>query len=672
MHILEKFKNWKAEYYTLLKILTVLLFAYNLLMLGYINLFQIKYHLGYDASAYYLKAFVMWQQKTFFPQLWSEQTTLYLDSAVPLAAILQSLTGNILVSYGLANFIIDLGMVITLVFIMKDLGLSRLVSLFVLNMFLCPYFTMQFNNANDVDWYSSLLTSGCWYGAKIFIMLLVIKTVLSLEKGKKAYALIIITMFMSLVTGISSGYYVFVTVFFPVFVYLFVRVLMKNDWKMLKCKTLYYAIVNSAIIVLGKQIAVRVIGFTSKDSNMVLTGLNDFWKNLGSIFLGFVQLVGGMHMGSDVQALTLDGITYVAGFGIIIVCLIALVYYVVKIMKHPDENGCLLVFSVFITNVVMFIVLYTTYGQPIFETRYLCILYIMLMILVGFYIEQLDTGLIWRKALLMAMFGMLAIKSFFGFGYYNQTLIDAERYDQIIAKVNKVDTPVVYVLGNELGIEGRNLRVLDTNHVYKSITDDLAVAHWGDYKYYDENGSWQGSTVIISRSEKFELLPSYIRNLYTQYEALEDYNFYKSDVNRFDYNTDIINDIKTHTDYMTSSGYSILNGELNGEDGTYTVTGCNGYVMVGPYAKVEAGIYNITFEYEILANKSIKPGRFEVTTDSGNNMVASVPLDAQTSKVMLKNVQFQKDAEGLEYKCYLENGVTMKLKSITVEVQSDE
>lgn len=672
MNIKEKIRGMKIQ--DILCIAAFALLIYNFLMLVYINLFQLQNHLGYDTSSYILKAHVMWQQGTFLPEYWSEQTTLYLDSAVPLAALLNNVFHNIIVAYGMANLIIDIGMIAVLIFILKDLGINRLNTLIVLNMFLCPYFCMYFNNANDVDWYSSILIAGCWYGVKTLIMLLIFKTILSIEKQRKPYILAVITILLSLLTGISSGYYVLVTIFLPAFLYYGIKLLKENDFKVLKTKALLYLSINAFVIILGKKIAVDVIGFTSKDSNMLLVGLKDFWKNLGSIFLGFIQLLGGMHADSNVGALSLDGINYLSGFVIAILCIIAIVYYIVKEAKRKEnEVGFLLAFMILFTNIAMFAVLYTTYGQPIFETRYLCILYIMIMLLLAYYLREIKWELIWKRMIVVGLLGVLGIKSVMGFSYFNNTKINLNNMEQIIEYVNMVDTPVVYVLGDDIAIDGRNLRVLDSEHVYKIISDNLGVQHWGDYTYYDENSWWQGATVLVASAEKFELLPDYQRNIYVQYASVDNFNIYRSEENKFDFSSTLLFDKTTkNIDYMYSPSIHTANGDFDNSDGTFITNGTSGFVQWGPYAHLKAGTYNFILNYEVLESVGDSIGTFDISIDNGTFVADSANISAKDDCVILSNVTFDHNVSALEYRCFVENGARIKLKSVEIEVLKDE
>ena len=70
-----------------LTILLGVLAGAQLLFLFWLNLTQLRYHLGYDASCDYLRAAEMYRQGKLFPDHWRDTTSSHLDSPVPLAAL---------------------------------------------------------------------------------------------------------------------------------------------------------------------------------------------------------------------------------------------------------------------------------------------------------------------------------------------------------------------------------------------------------------------------------------------------------------------------------------------------------------------------------------------------------------------------------------------------------
>lgn len=62
----------------------------EVILIGYFNLIKLRYYCEYDSSSYFLKAYEMYRQRTLFISDWVDQTSLYFDSPVPLAALLMN------------------------------------------------------------------------------------------------------------------------------------------------------------------------------------------------------------------------------------------------------------------------------------------------------------------------------------------------------------------------------------------------------------------------------------------------------------------------------------------------------------------------------------------------------------------------------------------------------
>lgn len=576
--------------YGYLKLAVWALFFAQVLVLGFFNLTQLKYHMGYDASSYYLKAMEMAKQGTLFITDWVDQTTLYFDSSVPFAALLYKITGNIYVSYGIVNFILDIAIFYMFYSILKSLKLSELARAVCLNMIACIHIPPAFNNANDVSYFSSVLSSGNWYGFKVLIILMVVKMILDAEDEKVNYVFIVVTELFLFVSGVSSGWYLIVTVVAPLLVFYVIRVLVRNSYKELfNQKTLLLAI-GMVVILIGKIIATHVLHFESKDSDMVLVGLNDFWKNLGSIILGFMDLLGSFAISSDQSALTIKGIVYLLGFVVFLVCVIGTIFIVRNIVKNFEQyEKYAMLITIVGFNILMFTVLFTTYGQEIFETRYLIPLFMLLVANVGGFIDALDNKLILKFAGVLAVFGTMLVLNVYYDQLYYKTKNNYDILTSVVNEVDTLDTSVVYVYGSDFEVDARNLRVIDEKRIYKYIYEDLfnGTPHWGDYTYYDDVASVRGRNVLITTSEYIDTLPDYLKNQYTLYGQVDRYSIYVADINKFDLQSGVHGD--DNLDYPTSSQISRANGNLD-ENGSLVSDGTEGWLMWGPYSKIEAGV----------------------------------------------------------------------------------
>ena len=295
------------------KHLTVLFFAaflFQVFLLGYFNLTQLQDHMGYDASSYYLKAIEMAKQGTLFIDNWVDQTTLYFDSSVPMAAFLYTITGNIFFSYGLSNFIVDIGIFAVFYSILSAMKQSNMAKFICLNLIACTYLSPYIDNANGVGYFYSLLSSGSWYGVKVLIILMLLKMTLDIEDGKKNFFFIIVTEIMVFISGISSGWYLEVTIIMPIILFYAIKAIKRNSYKMFFNINTCIMVISSVLVLLGKTVAVTILNFQSKESTMTLIGLTNFWKNLGSIFLGFMELLGVFPYEPSIPALSATGFVY--------------------------------------------------------------------------------------------------------------------------------------------------------------------------------------------------------------------------------------------------------------------------------------------------------------------------------------------------------------------------
>lgn len=646
-------------------IVVFLIFCWQIFMLGYINLTQMKYHIGYDSSSFYLKAVQMWEQKTLFVKNWAEQTNLYLDTTAPLAALFYGITGNVFFSYGLANFLCDIAIVAVAYGILKKLNVSKIASLLCLNLIICPYFAYTFNNANDIGYASSILTSGNWYGVRMLVILLVIKIVMDFEDNKNNILYIVCSTVLLFLCGLSSGYYILATVLVPVFVFFIIRLFIRNDIKVLFSKSIVFAICESIMVVAGKVVAGKVLGFSSIDSNMVLVGLSDFWKNIGSIFLGMIKLLGGLEFSSSIQVLTKEGISYVFGLCIFIICIIAVIYFIMTALRDYDKKaGWALLSTIAFFNIAMFVVVYTSYAESIFEVRYLCSIFIMFAFMVAYFIDSLDDRLILKGCGLAVLIVSLAGKSYSGYKYFNDLKIDYDIMDAVVESVHEEESPVVYIWSEPYGIDARNLRVIDLERKYKYLATASTAHRWGDYTYYEENSEWEGPTVLLSTQEEFVQLPVYLQNIYTWKEKIGNFDIYTSEINRFDLVSGIFSENK-NIDFPYSSGVWNANGEFD-ENGAYVTNGTEGLAIWGPYANTEEGTYNFTLNYEVVSSNSEEAGYFDVYVNS-ETVMGKEAMKSRENSVTIENVVFSNDEDRFEYRCNMNAGAVVKIKSIYIE-----
>lgn len=663
----------KNSCYDYIKWTMWIIFLIQIIILGFFNLTQMQNHMGYDASSYLLKAIEIAKQKTLFIDYWVDQTTLYFDSAVPLAAFFYAITGNIFFSYGLANFLVDIAIFYVFYSIIGSLKFSSLSKALCLNLISCLYLMPgTFNNINDVGYFASLLGSGSWYGVKTLIILMVIKMIMDLKDDSKKvnYLYIILTEFLLFISGLSSGWYLTVTIILPMFIFYIIKVLVNNDIKKaFNNQTLVLAL-GVIISFIGKMIAVKVLDFTSKDGEMILVSLNTFWKNLGSILIGFFELLGAVPYESKLSALGIDGISCMVSFLIFLALVVGIVYVIKRILNDFDkfQNYCLLL-CVIGTNLLMFTVLYTTYGSERFEIRYLIPLFLLIVIMLGGFVDSLDDGLIIKMMGMVVLSVCILWINIYDNKLYYSTKNNYDTLFKISQRAEEQDVEVVYIYGSNLAFDARNLRAIDSNRVYKflNIEDSLSIYHWGDYTYFDDLADAPQHNMLITTDEYFEKMPEYLKKIYTFVEQIDGHSIYVADENKFDLKTGVDKDYGL--DLPTSRGMIFTNGFID-VDGSFVSDGTETQCLKGPGIKLEPGVYDFIVNYEVLESGK-KSGDFVITFNS-DEVAAQIEMDSSQTRAIISDVTFIHECNNLNYCIFNYSGAVIRVKSFEIYRKVEE
>ena len=662
--LLTKQKQW-------LTILLLLLLLSQVIVIGFFNLTQLKYHMGYDASCYYLKAMEMAKQGTIFIDNWVDQTTLYLDTSVPIAALIYSFFDDIFFSFGLANFLVDLALLFVLYRICGLLNLSEKAKLICLNIAVCPYLAPNFENVNNVGYYCSLLSEGQWYGVKTLIVLMLVKLVLELEQEKYNYFDIIVSEILLFIAGMSSGTFMLVTVIAPLILYYFVKAFYKNSPREIFSVKLSLLIIGAGLVLAGKIIQGHILGFASRESSMTLIGQDDFWNNLGSVLMGFVKLLSGLHSDSTQSALEIKGIIYLSGLAILLLVLVCTAIGLFKLFKNFEAESMYSVgICVILFNLVMFSVLDTRYeGASCFPERYLIPIFLLMLPCVGAYIDSLHEWKFYQCSLLLLTAGILLTLNVYSDVQYYSNRNNYEVMKNISDTMEELDVPVVYVYDINVKLESRNMRVVDKNRIYKFILDGCynATVHWGDYTYYDDVAQVQGRNALLTTKEHFDTLPEYIKKQYTFYSQIDRFAIYYADVNKFDLVSGVSGE--NSVDFPTSIGIDFFSGELD-ENGSLISDGTAGKVLSGPFTSIPAGKYDFTVNYEVI-NPGVdgKTADFVISVNSENDVLGMMELNPEKQSVTLEDLEIKENSLGFGYQIFNHEGSIIRIDSFQITVR---
>ena len=222
-------------------IILVLIFICQFAMLCYFNFTQLRNHTGYDSSWNFLRAALMWDEKAFFSPAWDETTDLSLDNLLPVVSLLYGLTGNILLSFGIANTLIILLLLLFIWKILARLDVQFNPRMIALNLVICPYLTTGYSQFNDLGYFSNVLSSASYYSVKVLFVLMIIYEFLKIVQDQKIGVLGWVLWPVCLLSGFSSGVYLIIIMFIPYIAYEIETAAIRNDWKQLIRKESIFA-----------------------------------------------------------------------------------------------------------------------------------------------------------------------------------------------------------------------------------------------------------------------------------------------------------------------------------------------------------------------------------------------------------------------------------------------
>ncbi len=639
-------------------------------MIVYSNLVELQYHLGFDASSAYLHAVEMWREKSLIPSTFAITTTLGLDAPDALAALFYGITGNIFLSFGIANLILDVIICISFYQILKEINLTPFTRILGMVFLLCPFMTPDHFTDNNLSYFAMVFGEQGSYSIKIIAMMLLFLTIIKFEHNKKCYKTMIFATLFNMLTCVSSGIYVAITILVPCVVYYLVKMVYENSYKVLKNTGLIFALVELVLSFIGKASTGLIMSFQSHESNMVLTGIHQFWTNIGSLIMGYFQLFCGISIETVVSLFSLRGILQIMSVAFIlfmfILCVISVVFLIRHIKAKEKDFSIVLPYIIIFINIAVFIFSYTLYDGVFFEYRYLIIVYLMQILICCSTLEKIDDKFIFKNAIIVAISGILMLETVGILNYYHNDTIDKDVVYDLLDSVDSLDVPVAYVWGNSTTIDARNFRILDLSVVYKGLSYGSynEGTNWGDYNYYDENSTWTGKTALITTPDEFEELPEFISKHYELYDFFGDYQVYKSDINPFDL-TAFDNNSKENINFMYSAGTNFEEEDLD-EDGYYTTNDeVSGDMFNMVLLGVGAGSYDIVLECEVLEFDEDSEAHFEARDIGTDESIATVDIKEGNTNVELKNVTLD-DTTNVLLKVDQTTNTSIKLKKVKI------
>lgn len=670
--------NFKITPKLLLLIFMAGIVLVQIAVIAYCNLVELQHHLGFDASSAYLQAVEVWRSKSLIPSTFALTTTLGLDSPVPLAALLYGLTNNIFLAFGLTNLFFDIIIVFIFYLILREFNCSAFQILLGMIFLLCPFMTPDHFTDNNLSYFAMVLGEQGSYSIKIITMLLLLLSVIKLEHKKKGYITVIMGVIFNIITSLSSGIYVAITILVPCILYYIIKIIYKNSFKTFFDNFAFILVILQLIISFAcKSLAGHFFSFQSKEAGMVLTGIYDFWHNLGSIIMGYLQLFCGISIETTVGLFSLRGILQLLSicfiFFMFILFIISIKHSVRAIKHHVDDFTFILPYTVIFTNIAIFIFSYTLYDGYFFEYRYLIIVYLMQILICCTTINKLSESLIFKNLITFGIAAVLLVETVGIFRFYHINRVDEDVLNPLIDTVDSLDTPIAYIWGSTsptMQIEARDLRVMDLSVIYRTLTDETYKRsnRWGDYLYLEENSLWTGRTALITTDIDLYELPEFIYNKYKYVDSFGEYILLVSEENPFDL-TAFDNNCSENVNFMYSDMVDINGLTLDQNGNLTTDINYSGNIMTMTLPDVNPGTYSIKLDYE--SNNDFETNSdtyIAIYNESTLSPITESAIYSDNNYIEIDNIILN-DISNIIIKCNQAYDVSLTLKKITINKQ---
>ena len=507
-------------------LLLVLIFLFQFAVLCYFNLTQIRNHVGDDSSWNLLRATLMWNDKALFNPSWNESTTTHLDTTMLIASLLYGMTGNIMLSFGIADMVVVIALLLFVWKILERLDAGFNAKMIALNLIICPYLTTEYVAFNDLGYFSCVLSGASYYSIRALFVLMIIFEFLEITQDQKIGVCGWLLFPACLISGISAGVYLIVVMFIPYFIYELEIAAIRDDWKQLISKESLFAVVCCICVVGGKVLAETLFHFDALDSSRGWTSVGNLWLNFGAVIQGFMILLQVLPI-TDHAVMSITGSLRV--MILIVFCIIVIAVFSTAWRTRKNltwKNGAVLfLLNIVLMNFLVFGLFNVRYGRYIFEERYLISTFFITVLIVALFFSELGRRRVLAGILSLAMALSIFLVDVHSDINYLRSTNDEWQLDEIQTLAEAQDAGVVYFWGEDLGMIARTMRACDLDRIYKTVSDygDSFIHAFGDYTVYDNFEDYTGKSLLIVSKEK-SLVPDKILTEYTLLSELDQLN----------------------------------------------------------------------------------------------------------------------------------------------------
>lgn len=500
-------------------------------MAAFFNLAYTKRAVDTDSAKLFVHAMEMSKNNTLLIPDWEYTTTMEWDTAALLAAPLYKLTGNVYLSFGIANILLLAFFLFVVKTLFERFGVGKRLIYMAQSLFLIPYaFGM-------LDYFNMLFFNGSQYMFRVLMplyLLMLIKT--PAEKRKKPLTCALAAVFLAtvLLASVSSGTYIVVTCILPVILLVAYDVLLCSDFK--KYDKMQYSFLGLTLFlsVLGMAASMRLdsAGFGNE---MKLLNWFDLRYYRDSLVEGFFRLFGALP-GEETKVLSAAGTAFLLKLLLVCAMTAALILNVKRqLFSGKKENGL----PFFLTGIsfINFLILfccetrYSTLNNTM-EHRYYLVAVVPMILAFSLQYEEWERA--WSAYLRRAVTGVLlaGVLLVTVYGYYTAYRgLDLYGYcDTLCEYFGTLDVKnIIFVSDRE---SAECCRLKDQEHLYSTWETDGYMNVVDYYKaqtrreYYED----RHALVAISGTDLTESLGEGIAAAYRYETSILWFDVYTADL----------------------------------------------------------------------------------------------------------------------------------------------
>ena len=583
----------KIQRYTEYALMAVI--ALELLFYVYTNIFKLGNIVDVDFARVLRHVTEMGDKRTIFLPYWNYITTAELDHSAIFALPIYIITGNLMVSYGIAN-LINIAIWCAILYRLLELtDLDRrgklLAAALVLTIFdfgMLAYTNMLFIGAEH-------------YTHKVFIPLMFVLLILTPSDRRKTAGMISLGLLyfgLLFITSVSSGLYVFICGIFPVIVCLVYRLITGGKTG----ETIYQAIMSacSVIITFAGIIVCKVAHVTPNSELAAFKSMETVRDNLFSTFLDLIEMFR-VFPEKNVPVMSLSSVMSIVRLFLFFIILVFGLRSVIKIAatETTETQGTQalpaeqLLISVFLWN---YFILFVSGSQQ----RYHILGAVPLMICAVIELfrftdnkskEELQSakGIDPCTFLYILIIGAILLLNLYQIIWGSRQYFRREDYSRavneaVVSFMEENDAGSAFSL-YESGYGTEWLRAADKTRSYETYIPDTGEIINFDFYYSDtDRSAFTDRNAIIATEYEFDSCPDFIKDNYSLKGEALNYNLYLSEQNPIDGISGPIAGMET-VDLATSPGYEAT-GDIDGAG--HLTMNKNGDNLISPYMDVTA------------------------------------------------------------------------------------